>query len=153
KIMNHSLLMFKNRLALRLSQNLPGIPAQERMSGRVVAAPESVPQDHKASAVVCLLFEKAGELNLLLIESSKDGSPHSGQIGFPGGRKEEADDDLMDTALRETAEEVGIGLRREHFLGALTPLYIPVSNFLVHPFVAFFEGERRYRLSADEVAG
>ena len=62
---------------------------------------------------------------------------HSGQMSFPGGRFETEDGDLSITALRETEEEIGIKRSEVQLLGGLTELYIPVSNFLVHPFVGY----------------
>jgi len=59
---------------------------------------------------------------------------HSGQISLPGGKREESDGSLRETALRECFEEIGI---REDIevTGALTSLYIPVSGYLVEPYV------------------
>jgi 8-oxo-dGTP pyrophosphatase MutT (NUDIX family) len=76
---------------------------------------------------------------------------HSGQVAFPGGKKEEADSDLLVTAIRETQEEVGVLLKAESVAGALTPLYIPVSNFLVQPFVAILTGRPELQLNKNEV--
>ena len=62
---------------------------------------------------------------------------HAGQVGFPGGKREESDPDLMYTALREAEEEIAIDLSGIDVLGPLSPLYITVSKFLVHPFLAY----------------
>lgn len=64
---------------------------------------------------------------------------HSNQIGFPGGRQEISDRDLVHTALRETEEEVGIPQSEIKVLKELTKLYIPPSNFWVHPFMGMLE--------------
>lgn len=72
---------------------------------------------------------------LLIRRSTYDGA-HSGQVAFPGGKREAGDTGLWHTACRETREETGI--RRGSFkkLGELTSLYVPPSNFIVSPFVA-----------------
>jgi len=110
-----------------------------------------IPPDAKESAVMGLLFPKENDLNLLLIKRTEDGRPHSGQIGFPGGRREDADDNLLITALRETHEEVGIPSTSITVLGALSSLYIPVSKSNVFPYIGFTSQQPEYVLSADEV--
>jgi 8-oxo-dGTP pyrophosphatase MutT (NUDIX family) len=125
------------QLRARLQQPLPGLSAQERMTGRVLPMPEEVPASARPSAVLFLLFGNEAAPNLLLIQRTADGRAHSGQISAPGGRWEPADADLRTTALRETEEEVGIAPKDVDVLGSLTPLYIPISNFLVHPFVGY----------------
>ena len=107
------------------------------MTGRVLPMPEEIPAGARPSAVLFLLFGEEHALKILLIQRTEDGRAHSAQISAPGGRWEPADADLRTTALRETEEEVGILPRDVDVLGALTPLYIPVSNFLVHPFVGY----------------
>lgn len=107
------------------------------MTGRVLPMPEEIPPSARPSAVLFLLFGEEADLRLLLIQRTADGRAHSAQISAPGGRWEPSDADLRTTALRETEEEVGIAPKDVDVLGALTPLYIPVSNFLVHPFVGY----------------
>lgn len=136
----------------RLGQPLPGMDAHERMAARVRPLPAVIPKDARPSAVLSLLFPYEDDLNLLLIKRTEDGRAHSGQISFPGGRQDPTDADLRATALRETQEEVGIMSSDINILGPLTPLYIPVSNFQVYPFVAFAERKPEYNLSRNEVA-
>lgn len=135
----------------RLQQPLPGLSGQERMAARVVPMPLQIPGNAKLSAVLCLLFPVAGELNVLLMKRMADKGAHSGQISFPGGRHEPSDKTLQETALREAWEEVGVKENSLSVLGALTPLYIPVSNFIVHPFVAFSESAPELSLNNAEV--
>jgi 8-oxo-dGTP pyrophosphatase MutT (NUDIX family) len=136
----------------RLQQPLPGEKAHERMMARVKAMPFEIPENARPSAVLSLLFPKKDELHLLLIKRTEDGHAHSGQISFPGGRQEPTDANLRATALREAQEEVGIMSSDVTILGPLTHLYIPVSNFLVYPFIAYAEKKPEYNLSHDEVA-
>ncbi len=140
------------KLRQRLQQPLPGFAAQERMMGRVVNAPLKVPDNARLSAVLCLLFKVDDELHVLLMKRREDKTAHSGQVSFPGGSKDEEDEDLKATALREAWEEVGIDSSEIDVLGALSPLYIPVSNFHVYPFVAFSENRLNYNLSQNEVS-
>lgn len=136
----------------RLQQPLPGLSAQERMMGRVVSMPVKVPDNAMPSAVLCLLFPMNGSLHVLLMKRREDGHAHSGQVSFPGGRQETYDADLRATALREAQEEVGIVSADVDIVGALTPLYIPVSNFNVYPYVGYSEKRPDYNLSRSEVS-
>jgi 8-oxo-dGTP pyrophosphatase MutT (NUDIX family) len=140
------------RLRQRLQQPLPGRSAQERMMGRIVAMPDKLPDDARPSGVLCLLFPMNEELHVLLMKRREDKTAHSGQVSFPGGSYEPSDADLRATALREAQEEVGIMAAEVDILGALTPLYIPVSNFNVYPFVGYAQRRPDYNLSHNEVA-
>jgi 8-oxo-dGTP pyrophosphatase MutT (NUDIX family) len=143
---------FIQRLQVALQQPLPGVAAQERMAGRVVPPPEAIPPDARPSAVLGLLFPHEDALNLLFIRRTDDGRAHGGQISFPGGRQDPSDADLRATALREAQEEVGIRSSEVRILGGLTPLYIPVSNFQVYPYIGFAEQKPVYNISTGEVA-
>lgn len=136
----------------RLQEKLPGVLAHELMMARVRAMPTDIPVDARESAVLILLFPHEEELHLLLIKRAEDGHAHSGQISFPGGRKDSTDESLQATALREANEEVGINESKLKILGQLSPLYIPVSNFHVFPFVAYAEERLEYYKNQQEVA-
>ena len=136
----------------RLAQTLPGRAAQERMKGRLRAMPDVIPDAAQESAVLQLLFPLHGALHILLMRRTEDGRAHSGQISFPGGRREAQDASLLMTALREAEEEVGIVSSEVAVLGALTPLYIPVSYFMVHPFVAWSARRPDYLPNKREVS-
>ena len=136
----------------RLLKPLPGIAAQEIMGARVKEMPLIIPGDARPSAVLSLLFLHNDILHTLLIKRTDDGRAHSGQISFPGGRYEPSDADLKATALREANEEVGIISDEVEMLGALTPLYIPVSNFVVNPFIGYSLKQPFYTPSSNEVA-
>ncbi len=76
---------------------------------------------------------------------------HSGQISLPGGKKDPTDTSLYHTAIRETFEEIGIKENQIELLGELTPLFIPISNFMVYPFVAFSKEELHFTPNPSEV--
>lgn len=139
------------RLQIRLQQPLPGVAAQNKMASRVRALPLDAPEDARQSAVLSLLFPVRDELHLLLIKRVEDGKPHSGQISFPGGRRDPEDGSLQITALRETHEEVGVGATDIQIIGSLSSLYIPVSNSNVYPFIGYTNARPQYILSTDEV--
>ncbi len=123
-----------------LGKPLPGRVAQFHMAhvGRKLYAE---PPDHARKAgVLALLYPRADQWHVALMLRVNDNAQdrHSGQVSFPGGSFDPLlDRSLLDTALRETEEEIGVPRQDVQVIGALTDLYIPVSNFHVHPFVGF----------------
>jgi hypothetical protein len=77
---------------------------------------------------------------------------HSGQISLPGGKVEPTDQDLAETALRESKEEIGVNPENIRLLGNLTNLYIPPSNFMVTPFVGYQSVRPVFKPDPSEVA-
>ncbi len=142
---------FIERLQFRLHGALPGLAAWQAMmpQGRTLEIPPG--QEPTESAVLVIFMEIGGELNLLLIRRSQDGRIHGGQIGFPGGRAEPSDSDYWFTALREAQEEVGIQPDFVQFMGKLTPIYIPHSNFRVHPYVSYSTIYQLFKRQQEEV--
>ncbi|PTM04887.1 MAG: coenzyme A pyrophosphatase, partial [Bacteroidetes bacterium] len=90
----------------------------------------------KKAAVLVLIENNNNQPQVVLILRTTYKGTHSGQVSFPGGKREKEDVDFLDTALRESEEEIGISRNDLQVLGALSPIYIPPSNFLVYPFVA-----------------
>jgi 8-oxo-dGTP pyrophosphatase MutT (NUDIX family) len=90
----------------------------------------------RKAAVLALFYPSRKErfTNLVLILRKTYKGVHSAQVGFPGGKVENEDIDKMDTALRETEEEIGVTRDKIKVLKELTEIYIPPSNFFVQPF-------------------
>ena len=127
---------FIQNIQQRLSNGLPGREAQLSMAPGLRRHYREAPKSAAVACVILLLFPKEGQAHFALIQRpTYEKGSHSGQISFPGGRLEESDPSLEMGALREAEEEVGIIKEDVNLLGRLTELYIPVSNFLVHPFV------------------
>lgn len=95
--------------------------------------------DYKTSAVLMLLYPVNGAVHTMIIRRPSYEGIHSGQLALPGGKKDDSDANAMHTAIRETKEEVGVDVPETDVIGELSPLYIPPSNFLVHPFVAWMD--------------
>ncbi len=132
--------------------SLPGEAAQFRMAHHIRHKAYPVPKDARIACVLLLLYQKNEEWYLVLIERvSGPHDKHSGQMSFPGGAVEKEDKTLQDTALREAHEEIGADPDKIQVLGQLTDLYIPVSNFLVHPFVAYSEEKLSFQAELSEV--
>ena len=106
----------------------------------------------REAAVLALLYPlEEGVPAVILTERRDHLNKHAGQISFPGGRRE-PDESLLQTALRETHEEIGLPPETVDILGGLTPLYIPPSNFCVYPFVGVLPAPPILRLQDEEVA-
>jgi 8-oxo-dGTP pyrophosphatase MutT (NUDIX family) len=112
---------------------------------------QAIKADTRKSAVLILFYPSGGKIMCALMKRPTDNSVHSGQVSFPGGKFEQADIDLQTTALREAREEMGIISDDVEILGKLSPLFIPPSNFDVHPFVGFTKQRPKFILSKDEV--
>ncbi|MBL7902417.1 MAG: CoA pyrophosphatase [Bacteroidia bacterium] len=129
-----------NNLKNTLVGPLPGAEAQSRLApvNRTLIDPAQLkPGEYKPSAVMVLLYKNAmDELFFPLIQRVEYEGVHSGQISLPGGKQEESDRDLEQTAIRECYEEIGVEGEIQ-LLGKLSPLYIPVSGYLVQPYVSF----------------
>lgn len=129
-----------NNLKIELQKPLPGWPAQYGMAHvtrNKVDVADLAEKQYRPSAVM-VLFCLDGEDNVYipLIERFSYKGAHSAQVSFPGGKYEPEDGNLQNTALRECFEE--IGLRDDvEVIGKLTQLYIPVSGFVVEPYVGF----------------
>jgi 8-oxo-dGTP pyrophosphatase MutT (NUDIX family) len=109
---------------------------------------------YRSSAVAIILFEnRRGTLSTIITQRQEYNGTHSGQISFPGGKYEPTDKNLLQTAIRECNEEIGIDIREDVLLGQLSQVYIPVSQFLIEPFVFFSKkASFDYHLSEREVA-
>lgn len=118
---------------------------------RAVRRPAQRPGRARVGAVLVLLYNKSQAIHLVLTRRRDDLAEHSGQIAFPGG-KQEPGEALADTALREAHEEIGILPSEVLLLGQLTPIYIPPSDFEVHPFVGWHNAAPHFDYQPGEVA-
>ena len=154
------------RLQKGLAGELPGIKSWERMAvksqkGQSIES-ESLQKYSewltkekmsvmKKAAVLIGLFQKEGEWYLPLIKRPMHEKNHPGQIALPGGAMEK-DETLENTAIREAFEEVGIKPNDVEIIGVMTPLPVPVSNYVISPFVGIINKEPEWKINDDEVA-
>jgi 8-oxo-dGTP pyrophosphatase MutT (NUDIX family) len=117
---------------------------------RGLVFPEMKPNP-RISAVLILLFLENDVLHFPLILRPTYDGVHSAQMAFPGGGREEQDKDLVDTALRESQEEIGFSTDRIKVLGQLSDFYIPPSHSLVSPIVAYTDQRPTYDIDTYEV--
>lgn len=105
---------------------------------RVLDRPATRPGQPRQASVLLLVFPAEDGLSLLLTRRAEHPNDvHSGQISLPGGSQEPGETPI-ETALREAREEVGFAGEAE-ILGLLTPIYIPPSDFYVHPVAAYVD--------------
>lgn len=111
-----------------------------------------LPAEYRDGGVLVLLYPCPGGLCLALTRRCDHLAAHAGQISFPGGLREPEDASLIETALRETREELGLATDELELLGPLTPVEIPVSGYRIHPWVAYAPAPPRFRPQPSEVA-
>jgi len=105
----------------------------------------------RPAAVLVPLVQRAPGLTVLLTQRTAHLYDHAGQISFPGGRVEEADESTLHTALRETQEEIGLAPQAVDVIGSL-PEYVVATGYQVTPVVGLIEHDFTLRLDEFEVA-
>ena len=115
---------------------LPGPAAQRRMAPvpRRGWTPGVLPDDLRRAAALLVLYPVDGAAAFLLTKRSSDLPHHSGQVSLPGGAVDDGET-LEQAALREAQEEIGLHPSLVTLLGGLTPMHIPVSRYVLNPFV------------------
>jgi 8-oxo-dGTP pyrophosphatase MutT (NUDIX family) len=136
-----------------LMNKLPGSNAHSRMlpPGRSLSFPDESDSNIKSSGVLILLFPEGDEIFICLVKRQPFMKFHAGQIGFPGGKKEKTDTSISWTAIRETSEEIGIQPSLINILGALSPLFVPVSGFMIYPFAAWCPVKPNFVINHNEI--
>jgi 8-oxo-dGTP pyrophosphatase MutT (NUDIX family) len=145
---------FPELLKAELQKPLPGIEVQLQMAppDRSLKDFPRVPlEDASIAAVLIILYQHNDSVYTVFIQRPDYEGVHSGQISFPGGRREMKDTDIIKTALREANEEVGVDLFRISVIGTLTPLFIPVSKTIVTPVVGWTNNRPEFKIQEDEV--
>ncbi|MEE8370230.1 MAG: CoA pyrophosphatase [Dehalococcoidia bacterium] len=105
------------------------------------------------AAVLILICKRDGEAHVLFTERTDQVEHHKGQVSFPGGARDEDDDGLESTALRETYEEIGVEPDAVEIIGPLDDI-VTASNFKVTPYVGILTTSSEYAfvLNTQEVA-
>ncbi len=132
---------FINNLHALKENKLGGLDSQFRLAPKMrlkYSAEKITASNPKKAAVLALFYpNENNETCFLLTQRATYNGTHSAQISFPGGKIETSDKNLAQTALRETHEEVGIKKELITIVREITDVYIPPSNFLATPFLAY----------------
>tara|TARA_B100000900_G_scaffold23693_1_gene18462 strand:+ start:419 stop:1048 length:630 start_codon:yes stop_codon:yes gene_type:complete len=104
----------------------------------------------KIASTLLLLYPKENNVYFCLIERPEYQGTHSNQISFPGGKNEEGET-IKQTAIRETYEEIGVDPISINIIGEMTQVYVPPSNYLIHPFVGYLDLEPSFKADKREV--
>ncbi len=140
------------RFKAQLKNCLPGSYSHTKMlpPGRILQLP-SKHTDYLDSAILILLFPFQQQIQICLIRRPTTMKNHAGQIAFPGGKREKEDADLIQTALREAQEEIGIVREAVEILGEMSPVYVQISDFLITPVLGWLNEKPEIRIDPSEV--
>ena len=145
--------LFLKHIETLKNTKLPGIEAQFKLAPKLrlnYNAKKFKANDPKIAAVLALFYpNQNNEVTLLLTKRANYNGTHSGQISFPGGKVEQSDLNLKQTALRETYEEVGIIDEDIEVIREFTEVYIPPSNFLVTPFIGIIYNKPVFKVNSE----
>jgi 8-oxo-dGTP pyrophosphatase MutT (NUDIX family) len=122
-----------------------------RLQRREPVSRETALEAPRRAAVLVPLFVREGRLWVVLTRRTDTVEHHRGQISFPGGGEEPGDESLLETALRETDEEIGVAPSDVRYLGELSPI-VTVTDFYVEPFVGAIPQPYAYRPEEAEIA-
>jgi len=128
-------------LEYKLKEELPGEKAHVEMAPIHRPLPEEARNwdDTKFSGVLVFMYPHNDRIHIALMMRPDYDGVHSGQVSFPGGRRENEDVNIHHTAMREAEEELGILQKKVKIVGELSELYIPPSKSLVTPVVSYSE--------------
>jgi 8-oxo-dGTP pyrophosphatase MutT (NUDIX family) len=145
---------FVKKLMAEIYKGLPGTEVQWHMasSDRLLKDfPRTPGKDASTAAVLILLYPHKGSIHTVFMQRPDYIGVHGGQISFPGGKKEPVDNSIIETAIREAKEETGVNPSKISVIGTLTDLFIPVSNIVVTPVVAWTEEKPAFNHKPEEV--
>ncbi len=142
-----------DRLLERLQLPLPGGDAHEEFRAHPVGSVRPLfnhANPPRPGGVLILLFEERGQIKFPLIRRPDYLGAHGGQVSLPGGKTEE-NEDVVETALRECYEEIGVPSPDLRVLGKLSDFFVMPSNFMVTPVIAVSETRPEYKPNPAEV--
>ena len=150
------MILTPDEIKQKLSKPLPGVASHLKLAPKARVSElinfNGNETNAKKSAVMILLYQEGDELKVIFIKRGMYVGIHAGQIAFPGGKYEDSDINLENTALREVEEEIGIPASAINVLGRLTDIYVSKSNFIISTFVGLLKQKPFFVKSEREVA-
>ena len=138
--------------------SVPAMPADEWLQRTRQTLADYIPRrlecgNATLAAILLLIYDRDGEAHVVFTERTHQVEHHKGQISFPGGARDDDDDGLESTALRETAEEIGVQPEDVEIIGQLDDM-LTISNFHVTPYVGILKTNSEYSfvINSHEVA-
>ena len=144
---------FITQLEITITNDLPGEESQQKMRVNYDQSIELPFSENNSTpaAVLILLYLEDNEIYFFLTKRTDKLENHKGQISLPGGIQE-GNEKLIDTALRETQEEIGINKTSISIIGTITPLFVPVTGFMIYPFIGYSLNKLDPKVDPVEVA-
>jgi len=144
---------FITQLEITITNDLPGEESQQKMRVNYDQSIELPFSENNSTpaAVLILLYLEDNEIYFFLTKRTDELENHKGQISLPGGTQE-GNEKLIETALRETQEEIGINKTSISIIGTITPLFVPVTGFMIYPFIGYSLNKLDPKLDPVEVA-
>ena len=138
------------KLTKKMNGELPGRTSHKTMMVKPryksIGGKKSIP-----AAVLILLYPIKNKWHFFLTKRTNTVEHHKGQISLPGGMLEKGESH-KEAAIRETFEELGVQSEDINIIGPLTPLYIPISNFKIFPFVGWIKSNPKLNIQSKEVS-
>jgi len=134
-------------LEKRLREPMPGGASHEKMKPKLLnGAPFNPkhPVPPRKGGVLILFYQEEGEIRFPLIQRPNYEGIHSGQMALPGGKYEEYDTNQIQTALRESQEEIGVDRSSVEIIGNLSEFFVSASNYMVLPVVGFTSDKPKF---------
>jgi len=137
----------------RLQKPLPGDAAHQQMMAQPIGQRFKMQYDHppKKGAVMIVLYPDGGKIYFPLMQRPPYQGIHGGQVSLPGGKMEDFDENLIETAIRETFEEIGVKISDNEVIGSLSDLNVTASNFIVKPVVSILNKKPEFIKDPREV--
>jgi len=139
-------------IKIKLTEPLPGSSAHIKLAPyrKETLNTDFSKYNPKLASTLLLFYPSDQLIKFVLIQRPDYSGTHGGQISFPGGKKEE-NESLMETAIRETNEEIGVESNAIKILGKLSQVYVPPSNFLITPYIGYLDFTPNFNPDPNEV--
>ncbi|WMN05998.1 CoA pyrophosphatase [Marivirga arenosa] len=143
----------KDFLTERLLKALPGDNAHQQMMAKPIGQRFKMKYSEppKKGAVMIALYPFDNKVYFPLMKRPPYQGVHGGQVSLPGGKKEDSDQTLIETAIRETYEEIGVKISDQQVIGSLSDLNVTASNFIVKPVISILNEKPEFSRDPREV--